>query len=97
MSEISVNINICGRPYPMRVRMEDEPAIREAGKKLNEQVENYRQQFGLEDKQDLLAMVAFDCLIENSKKQNEAISMQPETIKHIQSLTDKIDQVLSSN
>jgi len=35
-----------------------------AGKLINEKIKSYREQFGIDDKQDLLAMVAFDCLID---------------------------------
>lgn len=48
----------------MKVKRSDEERVRLAGKLINEKFKFYREQFGIDDKQDLLAMVAFDCLVE---------------------------------
>lgn len=72
MEELSIKIKIADREYPMKVDAEDEERIRLAGKKINEKIKLYRDQFGIDDKQDLLAMVAFDSLYE--KIQSEASS-----------------------
>jgi cell division protein ZapA len=48
----------------MKVKLTDEERVRMAGKLINEKIKSYREQFGIDDKQDLLAMVAFDCLID---------------------------------
>jgi cell division protein ZapA len=65
MTDLSVKIKICDREYPMRVSPDEEAKIRRAGKLINERIRSYRDQFRIDDKQDLLAMVAFDCLIES--------------------------------
>ena len=64
MKELSVNIKICDRSYPMKVQVEDETNVRKVGQILNQKVKGYRSKFGIRDPQDLLAMVAFDCLME---------------------------------
>ncbi|HBH24675.1 MAG TPA: cell division protein ZapA [Cytophagales bacterium] len=64
MKELSIKIKIADREYPMKVDANDEGLIRVAGKKINEKLKLYRDQFGIDDKQDLLAMVAFDNLFE---------------------------------
>jgi cell division protein ZapA len=64
MEELSIKIKIADREYPMKVKREDEERVRMASKLINEKIRTYREQFGIDDKQDLLAMVAFDCLIE---------------------------------
>jgi cell division protein ZapA len=69
MEELSIKIKIADREYPMKVDASDEERIRLAGKKVNEKIRLYREQFGIDDKQDLLAMVAFDSVFE--KLQNE--------------------------
>lgn len=70
MGDLSVKIKICDREYPMRVSPDEEARIRKAGKLINERIKSYRDQFGIDDKQDLLAMVAFDCLIESLSSGN---------------------------
>lgn len=64
MEELSVRIKIADREYPMKVSSQDEAQVRQAGKLINDKIKAYRDQFGIDDKQDLLAMVAFDCLME---------------------------------
>lgn len=65
MDTLSIRLKIGDREYPMKVKTEDEAKIRHAGKLINEKIKRYREEFGLDDKQDLLAMVAFDCMIES--------------------------------
>lgn len=54
----------------MRVEAEDEERVRRAGRMVNEQLRAYRERFGTTDKQDLLAMVAFDTCMQ--KLEHEA-------------------------
>jgi cell division protein ZapA len=61
---LSIKIKIADREYPMKVAADNEEKIRIAGKLINDKIKNYREQFGIDDKQDLLAMVAFDCVVE---------------------------------
>jgi cell division protein ZapA (FtsZ GTPase activity inhibitor) len=64
METLSIRLKIGDREYPMKVKVQDEAKIRRAGKLINEKIKKYREEFGLDDKQDLLAMVAFDCMME---------------------------------
>ena len=69
MAELSIKIRIGNREYPMKVKSEDEERIRRAGKLLNEKIKNYQNQFDIDDTQDLVAMVAFDCMVEKLKRE----------------------------
>ncbi|MCH7399838.1 cell division protein ZapA [Belliella sp. R4-6] len=80
METLSVKIKIGDREYPMKVKVEDEAKIRHAGKLINDKIKRYREEFGLDDKQDLLAMVAFDCMVE-SMEQDKINSDDSELIK----------------
>ncbi len=64
MGELSIKIKIGDREYPMRVEAEEEERIRRAGRLVNEQLRAYHDRFGTTDKQDLLAMVAFDAYMQ---------------------------------
>ena len=64
MEELSIKIKIADREYPMKVKRIDEERVRTAGRLINEKIKSYKEQFSIDDKQDLLAMVAFDCLID---------------------------------
>lgn len=64
MEELSIRIKIADRDYPMKVKATDEEKVRAASQQINDKLKSYRDKFGIDDKQDLLAMVAFDSLVE---------------------------------
>lgn len=94
MEELAVNIKICDRVYPMRVQTIDEARVRAASKLVNERVKAYSNQFDLHDKQDLLAMVAFDCLIDTLKAKNGVTQALAEKVN---TLIQLVDQTLPSH
>ena len=65
---MSIRIKIAEREYPMRVNEEEEERLRLAGRMLNERLRTLREEFGIDDKQDLLAMISFDLLAEKMKE-----------------------------
>lgn len=95
MEELAVKIRIGGRVYPMKVLATDEKCIRTASNLINEQVKTYSDKFGIHDKQDLLAMVALDCLIDAQKLKDEATKETQALEKRVDSLVQLIGQVLT--
>ncbi|WMJ75027.1 cell division protein ZapA [Cytophagaceae bacterium ABcell3] len=93
MEELSIKIKIGDREYPMRVAPAEEERIRLAGKVINENLKKYKDQFGINDKQDLLAMVAFQFLVEKMKKEAEETG----TTGFIFSKIDQLDKLISDN
>lgn len=93
MDELSIKIKIADREYPMKVKRSDEERMRVAGKLVNEKLKNYREKFGIDDKQDLLAMVAFDCLVEKMVDQESQHSIDQTVVEKIQQLNQLISQV----
>ncbi|WP_017732157.1 cell division protein ZapA [Nafulsella turpanensis] len=87
MAELSIRLKIGDREYPMKVSAEDEEKIRKAGKIINERIRTYRNRFGINDKQDLLAMVAFDCVVEQMG------ASIPESLPEDTGMSAKIDQL----
>lgn len=93
MDELSIRIKIADREYPMKVKRSDEERMRVAGKLVNEKLKSYRDKFGIDDKQDLLAMVAFDCLVEKMADQDNQHSIDQTVVEKIQQLNQLISQV----
>ena len=94
METLSIKIKIGDREYPMKVKTEDEARIRRAGKLINDKLKRYREEFGLDDRQDLLAMVAFDCMVE-AMELNEMSSESGEKIKStIKQINDQLTSAL---
>ena len=92
MEELSIRIKIADREYPMKVKLSDEERVRMAGRLINEKLKSYREQFGIEDKQDLLAMVAFDCLVDKmAAEENHQVIDQTvfEKVNHLSHLVSQ--------
>lgn len=93
MAELSIKIKIGNREYPMKVDAADEERIRKAGKILHERVKSYREQFGINDNQDLLAMVAFDCQVEKLKMEESSEDSDDTALNHI----NRLNQLITDN
>ena len=71
MNDLAIKIRIAERDYPMRVAVADEERLRLAGRQLSEKLREYREQYGIQDKQDLLAMVALATMADSLKVSKE--------------------------
>ena len=71
MSDLPIKIRIADRDYPMRVNVQDEERLRAAGRQLGEKLREFREQYGIQDKQDLLAMVALTTMADQLKVSKE--------------------------
>jgi cell division protein ZapA len=89
MRELSIKIKIADREYPMTVKSEEEETVRKAGKLINERLKSYREKFGIDDKQDLLSMVAFDAIVDrlgiedNLNNNDESVVNKIKSIEHL--------------
>lgn len=71
MTELAIKIRIADRDYPMRVTVQDEERLRLAGRQLSEKLREFREDYGIQDKQDLLAMVALATMADQLKVSKE--------------------------
>jgi cell division protein ZapA len=94
MDELSVKIKIADREYPMKVKRKEEEKVRTAGKLINEKIKYYKDQFGIDDKQDLLAMVAFDCLVDKMAEEVSLQEIDQTVVEKVNQLNQLISQAL---
>jgi cell division protein ZapA len=88
MGELAIKIRIAEREYPMRVKEEEEERLRVVGKLLNERLRFFKDQFGIQDKQDLLAMVAFETMVDKLKLEDEKDNHQAKLGEQLSVLDD---------
>lgn len=93
MSELSIKIKIGDREYPMRVEASEEQLLRLAGRNINEKLKAYSSQFGIDDKQDLLAMVAFDAIVSKMRSESGTSDFENQLNQKL----SHIDGLLSSH
>ena len=94
MANLSIKIKIADREYPMKVKPEDEEKVRNAGKLISERLRSYREQFGIDDKQDLLAMVAFDSVVDKLEMEKQEKEMDDSVVQKINHLNLLVSQSL---
>ncbi len=94
MTELSIKLKIGNREYPMKVKAEDEERIRRAGKMINEKIRSYRDQFGIDDNQDLLAMVAFDFLVDKMKNEEVTESTDEVALNQVRTISQMIQNAI---
>jgi cell division protein ZapA len=92
MEELSIRIKIADREYPMKVKAQDEEKVRNASRLINERLKTYNDQFGIDDKQDLLAMVAFDSLVEKLTADEARQVNDQATIEKVNHLNHLVSQ-----
>lgn len=95
MGEISIKIRIADREYPMKIEAEDEEQIRKAGRLVNEQLRIHQDRFGTKDKQNLLAMVAFDAFMEKLSQETARHDMEVVVNEKIGNLNKLMNRALS--
>ena len=94
MDELSIKIKIGDREYPMKVKKHEEERVRAAGKLINEKLKSYRDQFGLDDKQDLLAMTAFDCVVEKMAAEESDHAVDQSVVDRVNHLNQLVSQAI---
>lgn len=94
MNELSIKIKIGNREYPMKVKPEEEAKIRAAGKKINERLKFYQDQFKIDDKQDLLAMVSIDAFVQLLQTSETKHTTDEFALDHIAKLNRLISEAL---
>jgi len=94
MEELSIKIKIAEREYPMKVKLDEEEKVRAAGKLINEKLKNYKEQFGIDDKQDLLAMVAFDCVVQKQTSEEDHREIDQTLFEKVSHLNQMVSQAI---
>lgn len=91
LNELSINIHIAGRVYPLTVSLEEEAGVRAAGKLIQEKLQAYHEQFALKDQQDGLALFA----LELATQYQNLLNQKEKELKKLESELDELIRSLS--
>jgi cell division protein ZapA len=89
---LSINIKIDGRTFPLDINRADEERYRLAAKMVNETITKFRETFGDQESQNILAMTAFQIALSNTELQNRNDSSL--FIDELKNLNDDISDFL---
>tara|TARA_B100001778_G_scaffold200074_1_gene165168 strand:- start:276 stop:551 length:276 start_codon:yes stop_codon:yes gene_type:complete len=70
MSDLSINVNIGGRSYPLTISRNEEEQIRKAVSEINNNIKDLKENYAVKDMQDLLAMTVLQYASETVKINN---------------------------
>lgn len=73
MSEgVSIKINIAGKEYPLKVSASEQQDVIAVEKEIKESLDSLKDNYGVKDKQDLLAMFLFQNMMANKSNNNSS-------------------------
>ena len=89
MDEQVIKINISDRSYSLKVKSGDEDILKTAAEMINNKFKERKEKLGIQDKQDLLAMIAFDFAVNSirSKTQGDELG---EKMDHLENEISKV-------
>ena len=93
MDKVSLNIKIGDRTYPLKVEAEEVERLKKSGKVLNTKIKEYQAKFGIDDMQDLLAMVAFDAFISANQSSSNLNHSHQNISNRLTELSELIDSL----
>ena len=72
MNESSIQVTIAGRTYPLTVADGEAGSVRDAAGRIDELVQRFQRDYGVSDRQALLAMAALQLLSDTANVQQDA-------------------------
>jgi cell division protein ZapA len=93
LNELSINIHIAGRAYPLTVTDAEEANVRAAGKLIQDKLNEYQKQFALKDQRDALAMLALELATENRTLKEAAELANQDLQKELDSMQQLLAHV----
>lgn len=91
MGSISIKINIADRIYPLRIKTEEEEAIRYAAKLINEKIKELQDNYAVRDQQDLLSM----CVLQHTVRMIQSERAVEVGQSELQESVRELDSLLS--
>lgn len=92
---IKITVLVGGRPYPLRIKAADEPAIRKIVKEINDRVNNFQTAYHDRDKQDGLAMTLLTYAFDLYKLRKAPLDVnEPGVEDQLSKIDDTLDQML---
>lgn len=66
--DISINVSIGGRKYPLTVASKDEAMVKNIAADLDKTITSLKENYAVQDRQDLLAMAALQVAVKQASK-----------------------------
>ncbi|HAE14286.1 MAG TPA: cell division protein ZapA [Bacteroidetes bacterium] len=94
---IHINVTICDRPYRLKIKPQEEEAVRSAAREISEHVKDLQGQFAGKDKQDYLAMYALTLAVGSQTNENRLSGLQDTILEALTDLDDHLQKSLQQH
>ncbi len=92
--KLKIKISIADRVYPLTVELHQEEGLRNASKKIDVMMKQFEENYAVRDKQDVLAMCAFQFASQLEQRQIVGSNENKEIIDRLRKMNDVLDQYL---
>lgn len=92
--KLSVKVHIAGRLFPLMVIPQEESAVRQAAKDINEKLAELKSAFAGLDEAHLLSMLTLDLATRLELLKNKISDSEPTLNRNIDLLEDEINRVM---
>lgn len=96
MEKYSIKVNIMNRPYPLLVKAEEEVAVRNAARLINDKIRFYKERFSVKEDIDLVIMCCLELATDNINQSATASASRDEMQTQLNALEEVLDSALSS-
>ena len=91
---IPINIIVADRTYRLKIKPEEEEAVRKALKTVNDKILEFKTQFAGKDLQDYIAMCLIMYATQPVENNNLSVLSSPDIETHLQKLESLLDESL---
>ncbi len=89
-----LTVTIAGRPYPLKIKANDEGVIRQIVKEVNEKVNKFQLTYANREKQDCLAMALLAYAVDLHKATSLTAASSPEISDRLSRIESLLDEVM---
>ncbi len=93
MSDVSIQVEIAGGIYTLKIKSDDEKNVKQAVELINQKISEFERNYGVKDKKDILAMVTLQ-LVSQLHKEKQQAEKELSTLKEV--LND-VEQMLNQH
>ncbi len=92
--KLPIRLKIADREYPMQVDANEEAMLRSVGREINMALKYYREEFEVDNYQDMLAMFAIDCMMKKKNIELSKTELEDIVLQKINSIEEILNSVL---
>ena len=98
MSEsVSIKVNIAGKEYPIKITSSEREEVISVESEINEKLKILKTDYGVKDKQDLLAMFLFQYMMASEKKNTDSEAINDGLYNKLKDLDEYISDYLKAS